>query len=218
MRKNFMRQSAAGESICNRARAFYNAAMKLRFFVFLAVGLLNSAASADEDQSEQPGFFSRVIHAIHLPEKPDWLHMPQAPEWLHWPHFGGGKSESGHSKKLALEMQLDPQPLKLSEARQIHVTVVLRNKSKKFVGLEFPTTQRIEVLIRDKAGRVITKWSDDRTFENEPSYVSLNPDERLEYSALLATREMHEGESYLVESFFPNFDSLKVRKSVVPQK
>lgn len=192
--------------------------MKLRFLVFFTAGLLNCAALADDDQTAQPGFFSRMIHSIHLPEKPDWLHMPATPDWLHWMHFGGSGSDSGRSKKLTLEMRLDPQPLKLSESRQIHATVVLRNNSKKFVGLEFPTTQRIEVLVRDKTGKVITKWSDDRAFENEPSYVSLNPGERLEYSALLATRDMHAGESYLVESFFPNFDELKVRKSVVPEK
>ncbi len=183
--------------------------MKFRFAVFAALGLLISQARASEEQPKPPGFFSRMFHQIHLPQKPDWLRLP---------HLGGKKSDLGQLKKLALDLQLSPQPLKLSEARQLHAAVVLTNKSKKFVGLEFPTTQRVEVLIRDKMGKLVTQWSEDRTFENAPSYVGLNPGERLEYSASLPTRDLRAGENYTLEGFFPNFDELKARRSIVPQR
>lgn len=183
--------------------------MKLRLLAFLAVILTGLVARASEEEPKKPGFFSRLIHGIHMPGKPDWLHMP---------HLGGKKSAKGLLKNLVLEMQVSPQPLKLGEARQLQANIVLKNVSKKFVGLEFPTTQRIEVLIRDKTGKLLTQWSEDRTFDNEPSYIGLNPGERLEYSASLPTRDMRPGESYTVEGFFPNFDDLKVRKSLTPQK
>lgn len=183
--------------------------MKLRALVFFAAGIIGVGARAAEDQPARPGFFSRMIHGVHLPEKPDWLRMP---------HLGGKKSDASQWKNLALDMQLSPQPLKLGEVRQLQASLVLRNVGKKFVGLEFPTTQRVEVMIRDKTGRLVTRWSDDHAFESTPSYVSINPGERLEYSASIATRDLHAGESYAVEGFFPNFDELKARKTVVPQK
>ena len=117
-------------------------------------------------------------------------------------------------KNLALTMILDPTPLKLSENRQLKITLQLVNKGKRLIQLDFPTTQHIEVLMKSSAGKTIEKWSDDQSFYDEPTIVVLNPGERLEYSVSLATREMLPGEQYEVEAFFPNYGQLRTSKSV----
>jgi hypothetical protein len=120
--------------------------------------------------------------------------------------------------KLMLSMRVEPQPLKLSDTRQMKVTVVVSNKSSKLVQLEFPTTQRIEVLVRHAGGKLVEQWSEDRTFANEPGIRAINPGERLEYAATLSTRDLVAGQSYTVEALFPNYESLRLQKTVVPEK
>ena len=115
-------------------------------------------------------------------------------------------------------MDVSPLPVKLSEARRLAVTVSLRNKSGKFIHLEFPTTQRIEVLIRNQADKLVTQWSEDQSFSNEASYITINPDERIEYNVSVATRDMTAGQPYTIEGFFPSFDDLKIKKTIVPEK
>src|SRR5882672_4336779 len=46
---------------------------------------------------------------------------------------------------LALDLQITPQTVKLSEDRQREIKVTLTNLSKPTVTLEFPTNQRIEI-------------------------------------------------------------------------
>lgn len=115
-------------------------------------------------------------------------------------------------------MKVEPLPLKLSDTRQMKVTVVLANKSSKLVQLEFPTTQRIEVLVRNTSGKLVEQWSEDRTFANEPGIRAINPGERLEYAATLSTRDLAAGQSYTVEALFPNYESLRLQRTVVPEK
>jgi hypothetical protein len=172
--------------------------------VFLAAILLILPARASEENgtpeaTPQPGFISRFFNIFH--------HAPKPPV----------EKISLHGRKFALGLDISPQPLKLSETRQMKVTLVLTNKSANFVHLEFPTTQRIEILIRNKAGKLVTQWSEDQSFANEPSYVAINPGERIEYSESVPTREMAAGQPYTVEGFFPNYDDLKTSKTIVPE-
>jgi hypothetical protein len=122
------------------------------------------------------------------------------------------------NKKVLIGMTVEPHPLKLSDARQMKVTVVVANKGAKMVQLEFPTTQRIEVLVRNAAGKLVEQWSEDRTFANEPGIRAINPGERLEYAVTLSTRDLAAGQTYTVEALFPNYESLRLQRNVVPEK
>ena len=121
-------------------------------------------------------------------------------------------------KQLSLTLSLDPLPLKLPENRQLKVTLQLANKGKKLVQLTFPTTQRIEVLVRNAEGKMVEQWSEDQSFSDEPTLVAINPNERLEYSVSVSTRDMSPGQGYSIEAFFPNYDQLTASKSVLPEK
>lgn len=119
-------------------------------------------------------------------------------------------------KQLVPTIVIDPTPLKLSDVRTMKVTLTLANHGKKLVQLEFPTTQRIEVLVKDATGARIEQWSEDQAFQNEPTLVAINPNERLEYTATVATRDLKAGQSYIVEGFFPNYDQIRASKSIIP--
>lgn len=136
--------------------------------------------------------------------------------------FGGQKQEVDKSvafkkARLSLSMNLAPLPLKLSDNRYLQVTLQLRNTSKQFVQLEFPTTQRIEILVRDEKNKLITQWSEDRAFEPGTSYVGINPGERLEYATTIATRDLEPGRRYSILGFFPQYDFLRVEKTILPE-
>lgn len=120
-------------------------------------------------------------------------------------------------RQLVPSITIAPEPLKLAEVRTFKVTLQLANKGRKLAQLDFPTTQRIEVLVKDKAGRQVEQWSEDQAFQNEPTLVTINPGERLEYVANVATRDLKAGEPYTVEGFFPNFDQLRASRKIVPQ-
>lgn len=138
--------------------------------------------------------------------------------------FTGGKKEQPAEKgvkfkkgRLALTMKLAPQPVKLSDDRQINVTVQLENISKHFVQLEFPSTQRIEILVRDDKDKLVTQWSEDRAFETGITYVGINPGERLEYATNVSTRDLEAGKRYTILGFFPQYDTLRAEKTITPE-
>jgi hypothetical protein len=122
-------------------------------------------------------------------------------------------------KDLTLEMHLSPLPLDLSDTRQLKVALLVLNRSRRSVHLEFPTTQRIEILVRDaQTNKLVTQWSEDQSFSNEPAFLTINPGERVEYNATISTRDLAAGRPYTVEVFFPNFDKLRLQQTIVPQK
>ena len=126
-------------------------------------------------------------------------------------------SQSGKEwKQLVPTISIAPMPLKLSDVRTMTVTLQLANHGKKLAQLDFPTTQRIEVLVKDATGKTIERWSEDQAFQNEPTLVAINPAERLEYTATVATRELKAGQVYMIEGFFPNFEQLRASKQITP--
>ena len=170
-------------------------------FFPMALALATQAVRADDAQPAQsPGFVTRVIEAFQGSKS------------------GGDRKGVVRTKNLLLAMDLSPLPLKLSEVRMLKVVISLTDMSGKAVHLEFPTTQRFEILVRDKSGRQLVQWSEDELFTTEPTFVTINPREHLEYEASVATRDLVAGQQYVVEGFFLNYKDLKIRKTIVPEK
>jgi hypothetical protein len=164
----------------------------------LAIAFVQAAFANEESPAPQPtptpGLWHRILHPFHKDKK--------APE----------------EKKLVLAVVFSPQPVKLSQGRELQVTLVLTNKTGKFVQLAFPTTQRIEVLLRNGAGKMVTQWSEEQTFANDPGYVAINPNESVQYTAHISGRDLVAGKPYTIEGFFPNYENLRATKSFVPEK
>ncbi len=75
----------------------------------------------------------------------------------------------------------------------VHVT--LTNRGDRAVELSFPSEQRIEILLRDSTGRIVTRWSENRAFAEQVGTLLINPGEHVEYSETIATRELVPGQS-----------------------
>ena len=113
---------------------------------------------------------------------------------------------------LIVSVELSPQPIKLSEVRQMDVKVTITNKAKRPVTLEFPNGQRFEILLRNSAEQVLTTWSDNHAFVEVPGTVFINPQEHIEYAETIATRELTPNKVFIAEVFFPKYPELRIRQ------
>ncbi|MEY2479831.1 MAG: Intracellular proteinase inhibitor [Verrucomicrobiota bacterium] len=131
--------------------------------------------------------------------------------------FGGGsktppKYKNAKLRGLLLDLQISPQPVKLSEVRHLEVKLTVSNQSKHSIGLDFPTEQRIEIYLRDTSETVLTKFSDNHAFADKPASILINPQEHVEYSETIATRDLTPDKVFIVEAFFPKYPELMVRQ------
>lgn len=162
-----------------------------------AVSLLAEevAPAADTQASPKRSWFSRVLHpSSRTPQYKD-------------PRLRG----------LEMQIQTSPQPLKLSETRQMEVKVVLTNRGKHPVELDYPTDQRIEIYLRNSAEVILTKWSDNHAVTEKQETILINPDEHVEYVQTIATRELMPDKVYIVEVFFPNYPELRIRQKFLTE-
>jgi len=113
---------------------------------------------------------------------------------------------------LALDLQITPQTVKLSEVRQLSVKVTLANLSKRPVTLDFPTSQRIEIYLTNSGGDVLTKWSENHAIAEKAATILINPNERIEYNETISTRELTPNKVFVAEVFFPQFLELRIRQ------
>ena len=127
------------------------------------------------------------------------------------------KSKAHHTVNgsgLVLEVKASPDPLKLGETREISVNIIVRNLAGNSTTLKFPTTQILEIALRDVAtDTVVSKWSTDRSFSDDRRIIPINKGEHLEYTEPITTRELKVGTPYNLEVYF-----LGLREGVVRQE
>lgn len=128
-----------------------------------------------------------------------------------------GKHSNG--KGLTVEIKADPDPVRLGEVREIKVTFIVRNTGKTTSTLKFPSSQTIEIALRDVAtGQVVSQWSTDRTFTPDTRYLIVNSGERLEYNEPITTRELKAGKTYNLEAYFVGYiPELRASRPIIPQ-
>jgi hypothetical protein len=185
--------------------------MKFRIFALLFALFPLAAASATDATpapTPKPSILDRILHPFggRNKKKEDETDVK------------GTEIKGTRFKHLSINMTIEPKVLKLSETHELKATVTLTNHGAQLLQMEFPTSQRIEVVIKTKAGKLVEQWSEDQAFVNEPSLVTINPNERVEYVATMATRDLVAGESYVLEAFFPNYDTIRTQLPLVPQK
>jgi len=116
-----------------------------------------------------------------------------------------------------VSLAVDPQNPDIKEQREINVNYTIRNTTKNMTRLDFPTSQRIEILTKSPTGQVVDRWSDDRAFQREEGIVVINPRERIEYQEKISTREMRAGEIYNVEASMVAQPDFNAEKTVSPR-
>ena len=164
----------------------------LVLIAFVAAGIFGQDVTPTPATPRKRSWLSRILH----PFSPNVV--PQYKD----PRLRG----------LALDLQITPQTVKLSEVRQLSVKVTLANLSKRPVGLDFPTSQRIEIYLMNSAGDVLTKWSENHAFVEKPATLLINPSERIEYNETISTRELTPNKVFIAEIFFPQYLELRIRQ------
>jgi hypothetical protein len=168
-------------------------------FLLLLVAIAAQAfaqepALAPTPTPEKPSLFHRILHPFSSSK-------PQLP------HYKNRKLEG-----LTVEVHVEPQPVKLSEVRQLQVKTILKSQANGPVTLDFPTDQRIEIYLVNSEGKILTKWSENHAFNDQPGLVTIDPQEHLEYDETIATRDLTPNRVFIAEVFFPKYPELRARQ------
>ena len=139
------------------------------------------------------GWFSRMLHPFQSSNP--------APNY-----------KDARLRGLVLELKLSPEPVKLSEVRQLQVNLTLKNVSKRGIVLDFPSEQRFEVYLRNSTEAILTIWSDNHAFEDKPGTVLINPLEHVDYPTTIATRDLSANKVFICEVFVPQYPELRIRQ------
>jgi hypothetical protein len=132
--------------------------------------------------------------------------------------FGGGGNavtpsySNSKLRGLVVEVQVSPQPVQLSEVRSLDVRVTLINKGKRGVNLDFLNEQRIEIYLMTSAEVVLTRWSETHAFKDKPGTLLINPQEHVEYTEKISTRELTPDKVFICEAFLPKYPELRARQ------
>lgn len=140
------------------------------------------------------GFFGRMLHPFSSSNKTP-------------PKYKNKKLEG-----LLVDLEVSPQPIKLSEIRQLGVKVTISNQGKRTITLDFPTEQRIEIYLMTSEQEVLTKWSENRVFDEKPGTVLVNPGEHVEYNETISTRDLTPNKVYIAEVFLPKYSEVRARQ------
>ncbi|PWT80864.1 MAG: hypothetical protein C5B58_10795 [Acidobacteria bacterium] len=161
--------------------------------IFLLLGtIIAQDVAPTATPTRKRGWLSRLLH----PFSPDAVRQ----------------YKDARLRGLALDLQITPQTVKLSEVRQLGVKVTLANLSKRPIALDFPTNQRIEIYLVNSAEDILTKWSDNHAIVEKPATILINPQERIEYNESIATRDLTPNKVFIAEVFFPQYPELRVRQ------
>jgi hypothetical protein len=158
----------------------------------LSLALVGDLFAQEPTPEKRGGWFTRMLHPFQSNPVPTY--------------------KDARLRGLVLELKLSPQPVKLSEVRQLQVNLTLKNVSKKAVILDFPTEQRFEIYLRNSSDAILTTWTDNHAFEEKPGTVLINPLEHINYPETIATRDLTANKVFIAEVFFPQYPELRIRQ------
>jgi hypothetical protein len=161
--------------------------------VTFALAARLSAQEPTTTPEKRGGWFSRMLHPFQSSNP--------APNY-----------KDARLRGLVLELKLSPEPVKLSEVRQLEVNLTLKNVSKRGIVLDFPSEQRFEVYLRNSTEAILTIWSDNHAFEDKPGTVLINPLEHVDYPTTIATRDLSPNKVFICEVFVPQYPELRIRQ------
>lgn len=189
-----------------------------------AVWIAGCATKVPNEPARKPGFLERTWSGAQSGSKKLWQSTKtgavdgwDATKELATSPFKKRRGKKSKTPTLETAIHVSPEAVKVSATRSIEVRVTVTNAAKTSAILEFPTSQHVEVLVKSEAGAVIERWSDDQRVSSEPGFVTVNPNERLEYVAVISTRGMAAGKTYTIEASVPGYPAATAKKVVVPQ-
>ena len=130
------------------------------------------------------------------------------------------KSDSSSAPKSSLKVALacTPSPLDLKQTRNLTVLVKFFNGGKKTQLLEFSSFQRVDAVLRDASGKIVSRATLATPLRtDEPALVTVNPGERLEYALSLPTVGMIAGKAYRLEAALVGQSGLTAAMEITPK-
>jgi hypothetical protein len=119
-------------------------------------------------------------------------------------------------RKTTENLVIDPPSFSLTDRREVEGVYTLRNNTGQLIRLDYPTSQRIDIVTKDANGNVIERWSDDRAFKPQDGIVILNPKERIEYREKIPTREMKAGQPYTIQAEVVGYPEYTATEPITP--
>lgn len=123
-----------------------------------------------------------------------------------------------YAEGLGLRVESPVTAIRLSDSRNLPVRITLKNEGKKAVLLKFETSQKIEISVKDAAGKPVVRWSEDRAFAQVRSRLLLNPEERAEYDESISLRDLAAGKSYVLDVSVIGYSELSYSVPFTPGK
>ena len=128
----------------------------------------------------------------------------------------GSLRTSSSSSKPALILTVEPSQFSLAQTSELEVTLRISNAAKHEFEIQYPDNQRLEILVKDPQGNVVSRWSQDRAFDPREGFVEVNPKEFISYTERLSTTGMKAGVPYTIEASLAHQEGYTVAKSVTP--
>src|SRR5246127_331925 len=119
---------------------------------------------------------------------------------------------------LEMRVTLSPDTIKLPDTRSFEARIVLINRTKKAVTLQFNDSREYDFLLQDSSGKKLVQWTDDQPVNQNPGYVIVNPGERSEFVGTILTRDMVVGRPYVLQASLVGYPKLTTTINVTPQK
>jgi len=131
-----------------------------------------------------------ALPACSTEPKPSEFRPPAQRGWMSRILNPFANNDDAPRVKSGVVVSIEPEDVapSLKAARQVGVRVLVSNNTRKLVSLNFPTSQRIEIIARSTEGKILYTYSTDRNFTQEVSVLTINPGERLEYSDAIPIR------------------------------
>ena len=172
----------------------------LILLIAITTALAQEPEASPASSPAKRGWMGRIMHPFGGSSKP-------RPAEIKDPKLRG----------LTLDLEISPQPVKLSEVRQLDIKATLKSDAKTAIALDFPTDQRIEIFLMNSEGTLLTKWSDNHAVSDKPGTVTINPQEHIEYNERIATRDLTPNKVFIAEVYFPKFPELRARQKFMTE-
>jgi len=127
-----------------------------------------------------------------------------------------GTMKSSMSKTPTLRVTVEPALFSVTENSELSVTLKITNDKKEMIMLHFPTNQRLEIVVKDEFGKIVSRWSQDRSFDPTDDTVVINPQESIFYTEKISTTGMENGKSYTLDVSLANQSEYLVSQVVTP--
>ena len=127
-------------------------------------------------------------------------------------------AKSASSKIPSLNLMVEPAHFSIANNPELNITFKITNDKKDLTMLTFPTSQRLEMIIKDAHGNIISRWSDNHSFELNEDVVTINPKESILYTEKMATSMMKDGETYTLEVALANHPEYTLSQQLNPQQ